>query len=238
VASLGSWDIDKVPNEWFDITALTDKSGWVDRDVVPFPSGPTPPPPVPPTPGPYTPPGMSGGGSITSGPSCLPEAQKAVAAVASGVVHVVGGRVSLTTPDGTTFVYGPMSRIVADDGEKVTLGEVIGFRPLGAPTPIIVEVIQPGPTATAGVAVSTNRGQPAPVVPAAAKPAPGPTVPTTPAASPAKAAQAKPPSLAKAAATVLVGGAAWAWWRRSSPRKPAWKKMKPRYPDYRKNRKR
>jgi hypothetical protein len=47
VARLGSWDIDAVAVEWFDINALSDSSGWVDRDVVPFTTVPPPPPPKP-----------------------------------------------------------------------------------------------------------------------------------------------------------------------------------------------
>jgi hypothetical protein len=57
VARLGSWDPEAVSTEWFDISATS--AGWVDRDVVPFPSAP-PPPPVPPTP--PTPIPFGGGG--------------------------------------------------------------------------------------------------------------------------------------------------------------------------------
>lgn len=48
MARLGSFDPDLVPVENADINALS--SGWVDRDVVPFPAAPPPPPP-PPAPG-------------------------------------------------------------------------------------------------------------------------------------------------------------------------------------------
>jgi hypothetical protein len=34
MARLGSWDIGGAPTTWFDITAL--RSGWVDRDEIPF----------------------------------------------------------------------------------------------------------------------------------------------------------------------------------------------------------
>jgi hypothetical protein len=45
VARLGSFDLTTVPVEWFDINALKDASGWIDRDYVPFPTAPPPPPP-------------------------------------------------------------------------------------------------------------------------------------------------------------------------------------------------
>jgi hypothetical protein len=58
MARLGSWDIDAVAEEWFDINKNV--AGWIDRDYVPFPASPPPPPPKP-TPAPQ--PKSSGGGA-------------------------------------------------------------------------------------------------------------------------------------------------------------------------------
>jgi hypothetical protein len=156
----------------------------------------------------------------------IPEPMAAVVAVAPGVVATETAHVIVAAPDGVVYVYTAMAKRIVNDGTRVVLGTVLGFKLAADKSPSVIEVRVPAkapekPQAKASGAAATPQA---------------PATPPTPKTQPQKPV-APPAAVAPLAAAGAIVAALWLR-QASAPKKPAWKRMKPRYPDYRKGRKR